>query len=184
MDELLKKCSEKMDKIVGQLSHEYASVRAGRANPAVLDHIAVDYYGTPTPVNQMAAVSVIEARTLQIQPWDASTIRTIEKAIQASDIGINPMNDGRVIRLNFPSPTEERRRELVKTVHKYAEEAKISVRNQRRDTIDKYKLMKKNSEISEDDLKDSERETQDLTDKFCKEIDSLCAEKEKEVMEI
>ena len=184
MDEVLQKCTEKMDKTILSLEHEFSTIRAGRANPAVLDRIQVDYYGAPTAVNQMAAVAVVEARTLQIQPWDISTLRAIEKAIQASDIGINPMNDGKVIRLSFPPPTEERRRELVKTVHKYAEEAKIAVRSLRRDAIEKYKAMKKSAEISEDDLKDSEKETQNLTDKYCKEIDTLCADKEKEVLEL
>lgn len=184
MDEILTTASEKMQKTISSLEHEFGTVRAGRANAAILDRISVDYYGVPTAVNQMAAISVIEARTLQIQPWDISTLKEIEKAIQASDIGINPTNDGKVLRLNFPPPTEERRRELTKLVHKYAEEAKIAVRSIRRDVIDKYKAMKKASEISEDDLKESEKETQNLTDKFCKDIDALAASKEAEVMEL
>ena len=184
MDEVLSKCTGKMEKTIAALEHEFGTIRAGRANASVLDRIQVDYYGVPTAIQQMAAISVVEARSLLIQPWDISTLRAIEKAIQASDIGINPMNDGKVIRLNFPPLTEERRRELVKSVRKYAEEAKIAVRSVRRDTIEKYKVMKKNAEITEDDLKENEKEVQNVTDRFCKDIDLLCEAKEKEVMEL
>ena len=163
---------------------EYASIRAGRANPNVLDKVMVEYYGVPTPVNQVAAVSVPEARTLLIQPWDKSTLKLIEKAILTSDIGLNPQNDGSVLRLVFPPLTEERRRELVKGVYKYCEEAKIAVRSIRRDAMDKLKDMKKKSEITEDDLKNAEKKMQTLTDRFCKEIDETAAAKDKEIMEI
>ncbi len=174
----------KMQKTVGVLENEFAAVRAGRANPAVLDKILVDYYGTPTPINQMAAISVSEARVLVIQPWDASTLKSIEKAINTADIGINPQNDGRVIRLVFPPLTEERRREIVKSIHKFGEDAKVAIRSIRRDAMDTFKDLKKKSEITEDDLKDTEKKVQDLTDKFCKEIDALTAEKEKEIMAV
>ena len=173
-----------MGKTVSVLSAEFASIRAGRANSAVLDKIKVDYYGTPTPINQMAAVSVAEARILTIQPWDVSTLHTIEKAIQASDIGINPQNDGRIIRLVFPQLTEERRKELCKDVKKLAEDSRIAVRSIRRDGIDKVKKMEKASEITEDDLKIAEKKLQDLTDKYIKDIDKLADEKEKEIMAI
>ncbi|HOR22417.1 MAG TPA: ribosome recycling factor, partial [Ruminococcus sp.] len=156
----------------------------GRANPGVLDKVLVDYYGAPTPVNQMAAVSVSEARILVIQPWDKSTLKLIEKAIQASDIGINPTNDGNVIRLAFPQLTEERRKELCKNVKKYGEEAKVTIRSTRRDTLDKLKKMQKNSEITEDDLKDAEKKVQDLTDQFCADVDKSVADKEKEIMTV
>lgn len=177
-----KEFEDKMKKTVGALSNEYAAVRAGRATPAVLDKVHVDYYGVPTPVNQMAAISVVEARNLLIQPWDISTIKAIEKAIQISDIGINPQNDGKVIRLTFPPLTEERRRELVKNIHKYAEDSKVAIRSIRRDAIDNFKDMKKKSVITEDDLKDAEKQMQDFTDKFCKEIDGMAEAKEKEIM--
>ena len=160
---------DKMGKTVSVLKQEYSAIRAGRANPAVLDKIKVDYYGTPTPINQMAAVSVAEARILTIQPWDISTLHTIEKAIMASDLGINPQNDGRVIRLVFPQPTEERRRELGKEVSKMAEDSKVAIRSIRRDGIDKLKKMEKASEITEDDLKEGEKKLQEFTDKFIKE---------------
>ena len=173
-----------MGKTVSVLSAEFASIRAGRANSAVLDKIKVDYYGTPTPINQMAAVSVAEARILTIQPWDVSTLHPIEKAIQASDIGINPQNDGRIIRLVFPQLTEERRKELCKDVKKLAEDSRIAVRSIRRDGIDKVKKMEKASEITEDDLKIAEKKLQDLTDKYMKDIDKLADEKEKEIMAI
>ncbi len=173
-----------MNKCLNALGNELASVRAGRANPAVLDKVLVDYYGAPTPVNQMAAVSVSEARILVIQPWDKSTLKMIEKSILASDVGITPTNDGNVIRLAFPQLTEERRKELCKTVKKYGEEAKVTVRNVRRDTMDKLKAKKKNSEITEDDLKDCEKKVQDLTDKFCADIDKAIADKEKEIMTV
>lgn len=184
MKELLNVTKEKMNKSLNALNNEYASIRAGRANPSVLDKITVDYYGAPTPVNQMAAVSVAEARILVIQPWDASSLKAIEKAILASDIGINPTNDGKSIRLVFPQLTEDRRKELCKTIKKYGEECKVTVRSIRRDSMEKFKAMKKNSEITEDDLKDCEKKVQDLTDKFCGEVDKAVADKEKEIMSI
>lgn len=184
MKEVFQTAEDKMNKSVNALVNEYAAIRAGRANPAVLDKVTVDYYGVPTPVNQVAAVSVPEARTLLIQPWDKSTLKAIEKAILTSDIGINPQNDGSVIRLIFPPLTEERRRELVKGVFKYSEEAKVAIRSIRRDALEKLKDKKKKSEITEDDLKDAEKKMQDLTDRFCKEIDDTAAVKEKEIMEI
>ena len=184
MEQVFKTAEEKMNKTVNALLGEYASIRAGRANPNVLDKVTVEYYGVPTPVNQVAAVSVPEARTLLIQPWDKSTLKLIEKAILTSDIGLNPQNDGSVLRLIFPPLTEDRRRELVKGVYKYSEEAKIAVRSIRRDAMEKLKDMKKRSEITEDDLKNAEKKMQDLTDKFCKEIDGTAAVKEKEIMEI
>lgn len=184
MKELINITKEKMNKSLNALGNEFASIRAGRANPAVLDKVLVDYYGAPTPVNQMAAVSVAEARILVIQPWDRSTLKLIEKAILASDIGINPTNDGNVIRLVFPQLTEERRKELCKDIKKYGEECKVTVRSIRRDTMDKFKTMKKNSEITEDDLKDCEKKVQDLTDKFCAEVDKAVSTKEKEIMTV
>lgn len=173
-----------MKKTVSVLEREFASVRAGRASPAVLDKITVDYYGTPTPINQMAAISVPEGRMLLIQPWDASTLGKIEKAIQASDIGINPASDGKVLRLVFPPLTEERRAELVKSVKKMAEEAKVSIRSIRRDTVEKIKAMKKTSEITEDDMALGEKKIQTLTDRYCADVDSVAADKEKDIMEI
>ena len=184
MKELLKNTEEKMNKTVGVLERDYKSIRAGRANASVLDRITVDYYGAPTPIQQMAAVSIPEPRVLMIQPWDASTLKEIEKAILTSDIGINPQNDGRVIRLSFPPLTEERRKEIVKDVHKAAEDSKVAVRNTRRDAIEKLKALKKNNTITEDDVADGEKKIQNLTDKYCKEIDSLAELKEKEIMEI
>lgn len=184
MKEILNKCESKMNKTIDVLKDEFTSVRAGRANPAILDKVMVDYYGAPTPINQMAAISVSEARVLVIQPWDKSANKLIEKAIQASDIGINPANDGNVIRLAFPQPTEERRKELVKDVKKLGEDAKVAVRSIRRDGMEKLKALKKDGELTEDDLKDAEKKMQDLTDKFCKNVDSLVADKEKEVLSI
>ena len=184
MKELLKNTEEKMNKTVGVLERDYKSIRAGRANASVLDRITVDYYGAPTPIQQMAAVSIPEPRVLMIQPWDATTLKEIEKAILTSDIGINPQNDGRVIRLSFPPLTEERRKEIVKDVHKTAEDSKVAVRNTRRDAIEKLKALKKNNTITEDDVADGEKKIQNLTDKYCKEIDSLAVLKEKEIMEI
>ena len=184
MEQVFKTAEDKMSKTVNALLGEYASIRAGRANPNVLDKVMVEYYCVPTPVNQVAAVSVPEARTLLIQPWDKSTLKLIEKAILTSDIGLNPQNDGSVLRLVFPPLTEERRRELVKGVYKYCEEAKIAVRSIRRDEMDKLKDMKKKSEITEDDLKNAEKKMQTLTDRFCKEIDETAAAKDKEIMEI
>lgn len=173
-----------MTKSLAALDKELATIRAGRANPAILDKIQVDYYGSPTPVNQMASVAVSEARILVIQPWDKSCLKLIEKAIQASDIGINPTNDGSVLRLAFPQLTEERRKELCKSVKKMGEDSKVAIRSIRRDTMDKLKAMKKNSEITEDDLKDCEKKVQDLTDKFCAEADQAIVAKEKEIMTV
>lgn len=184
MKDTINSAKEKMNKSLDALGNEFASIRAGRANPAVLDKVLVDYYGSPTPVNQMAAISVSEARILVIQPWDKSTLKLIEKAILASDIGINPTNDGSVIRLVFPQLTEERRKELCKSIKKYGEECKVTVRSIRRDTMEKFKAMKKNSEITEDDMKDCEKKVQDLTDKFCADIDKSVSEKEKEIMTV
>ncbi len=184
MKEQLKKAEERMGRRVDHMRKEFSEIRAGRANPAVLDKVKVDYYGAPTPVNQLAAVSVTEARTLTIQPWDMSIIKKIEKAIQKSDIGINPNNDGKVIRLVFPPLTEERRKMIVKDVQKIAEDTKVQVRNVRRDTIEKLKAMKKSGELTEDDLKQGEKKTQELTDKTTKQIEKLSAEKQKEVLEL
>lgn len=174
----------KMEKTLGALEHDFAAVRAGRANPAVLDHVKVDYYGVATPVNQIGAVSVPEPRTLVIQPWDASILGEVEKAISKSDIGINPNNDGKVIRLIFPQLTEERRKDLVKVVHKDAETAKVGIRNIRRDAIEHFKAMKKKSEITEDDLKDMEKDIQELTDKYIAKVDKMLVAKEKEILEV
>ena len=176
--------TEKMEKTLGSLQSEYASIRTGRASAAVLDRISVDYYGTPTPINQLATVSVAEARILNIQPWDKSVLTAIEKAIQTSDIGINPTNDGSIIRLVFPPLTEDRRKEIVKDIKKKAEEAKVAIRSIRRDNIDKLKKMQKNSEITEDDLSNGEDKIQKITDDFIKKIDDKAKDKEKEVMEI
>lgn len=184
MNTVLTATEEKMGKCIAALEREYKGVRVGRANPSILDKITVEYYGTPTPIQQMAAISVPEPRMLQIQPWDASTLKDIEKAIQTSDIGINPQNDGRIIRLNFPPLTEERRREIVKDVRKMSEDGKVAIRNCRRDALEKLKSMKKSSQITEDDMSNGEKKIQTLTDKFCKEIDELSAAKEKEILEI
>lgn len=184
MKDTMNTASEKMDKTIHALANELAGIRAGRANPAVLDKIVVDYYGAPTPLNQMAAISVAEARILVISPWDASVLNQIDKAIQASDIGINPTNDGKSLRLVFPQLTEERRKELAKQISKYGEEAKVAIRNCRRDAIDKFKDMKKKSEITEDDLKTCEKDIQDLTDKKSAEVDKLVAAKQKEILEV
>ena len=175
---------EKMTKTLSVLKTDFDSIRAGRANAAVLDKIHVDYYGSSMPINQLATVAVAEARILTIQPWDSSVLPLIEKAIQASDLGINPQNDGRIIRLTFPQPTEERRKQLVKDVSKMGEGAKIALRQVRRDAIEKLKTMKKNSGITEDDLKDGENEIQKITDEFVKKVDEAVAAKEKEIMEI
>lgn len=184
MNTVIANTEEKMVKCTSAVERDFKSVRVGRASPAVLDRISVDYYGVPTPIQQMAAISVPEPRMLQIQPWDASTLKEIEKAIQTSDIGINPQNDGRVIRLNFPPMTEERRKEVVKEVKKMAEDGKVAVRNCRRDAIEKLKAMKKNNEITEDDQQNGEKKIQTLTDTYCGEIDNLAAAKEKEILEI
>ena len=174
----------KMQKTIEVVKANFASVRAGRANAGVLDRIFVEYYGTPTPLNQVAAISSPDPRTLMIQPWDGTLLKAIEKAIQTSDLGINPQNDGRSIRLNFPQLTEERRKELVKQIHKYAEAGKVAVRNIRRDAMDYVKAAKKKSEITEDDQKKAEKDLQDLTDKYIKKVDEACAAKEKELMAI
>lgn len=184
METVFNLANEKMEKSINSLKYEYNSIRAGRANAAVLDRISVDYYGSPTPINQMAAISVPEPRVLSIQPWDMSALSLIEKAILASDIGINPSNDGRIIRLVFPALTEERRKQLSKDVSKYAEEAKVAVRQIRRDCIEKIKTMKKNSEITEDDQKRGEDKLQKITDEFVKRIDEIADAKTKEIMEI
>ncbi len=174
----------KMGKTISALQSEYGAIRAGRANPQILDKLAVDYYGTPTPINQLGSISVAEARVLVIQPWDKSVLKAIEKAIQTSDIGINPQNDGSVIRLTFPPLTEDRRKELAKDIQKIGENSKVAIRSIRRDCVDKLKAMKKASEITEDDLKDGEKEVQKITDNFIKEVDDLAAAKSKEIMEI
>jgi len=184
MNELIKNTEEKMNKTIGVLEQNYKTIRAGRANASVLDRITVDYYGAPTPIQQMAAVSVPEPRVLMIQPWDASTLKTIEKAILTSDIGINPQNDGRVIRLSFPPLTEERRKEIVKEVKKVAEDSKVAVRNTRRDALEAIKKLKKDSKITEDDQKAAETEMQKVTDAKIKELDKIGADKEKEIMSI
>lgn len=184
MKELFQNTEVRMKKTIDSLNSEYISIRAGRANPAVLDKILVDYYGTPTPINQVAAVSVTEARVLTIQPWDISVVSGIEKAIQKSDIGVNPQTDGKVIRVIFPQLTEDRRKEIVKDVSKMAEEAKVSIRSIRRDALDKLKIMKKGSEITEDELKQAEKKVQDITDKCCSEIDDLCTTKSNQVMKV
>jgi ribosome recycling factor len=171
----------RMDKTVDVMKNEFAAVRAGRANPGVLEQIRVDYFGTPTPISQVATVSVPDPRTIAIQPWDAGSLKPIEKAIQASDLGINPNNDGRIIRLVFPQLTEERRKELSKQVKGIAEECKVAIRNIRRDAIEKFKAQKKASEITEDDLKDAEKEMQTITDDYVKKIDTLTAAKDKEL---
>ena len=178
------KIEEKMTKTISVLEENFAEVRAGRANPAILNKVMIDYYGTPTPINQVAGISVPEARMIVIQPWDASILKDIEKEILKSDIGINPNNDGKVIRLAFPELNEERRKEIVKDIRKMAEEAKVAIRSVRRDGIDEAKTMQKNSEISEDDLKVAEEKIQKLTDKYVENIDKILETKEKEVMSI
>ena len=184
MNEILKEYDVKMQKTVDVVISDFASVRAGRANAAVLDKITVDYYGSPTPINQVAAISSPDPRSLLIKPWDSSILKAIEKAIQTSDLGINPQNDGTSIRLAFPQLTEERRKELTKQVKKYAENGKVAIRNIRRDAMDKLKAKQKKSEITEDDCKEFEKELQDMTDKRCKELDDLSAKKEKELMAV
>lgn len=176
--------TKKMDKTVESLKSQFASVRAGRANPSVLDKIRVEYYGTPTPIQQIGSVASPDPRTLVIQPWDLTCLKSVEKAILTSDLGINPQNDGKVIRLVFPQLTEERRRDLVKQVHKYGEEGKIAIRNIRRDAMEIFKAQKKKSEITEDDLKDIEKDFQKMTDDYTKDIDKLIEAKEKELTEI
>ncbi|MBS6546618.1 MAG: ribosome recycling factor [Clostridiaceae bacterium] len=180
----LKPFEHKMNKTIEVLGKELAAIRAGRANPGVLDRITVEYYGAPTPLNQVAAVSTPDPRTLAVQPWDASILRQIEKAIQTSDLGINPQNDGKVIRLTFPPLTEERRKELIKQVSKIGEESKVAIRNVRREAIDKWKSAQKKSEMTEDELHEAEDKMQKTTDKFVKEIDGIVAKKSKELSEV
>ena len=176
--------SDKMRKSIDAVNADFASVRAGRANASVLDRISVDYYGSPTPIQQIAAIASPDPRQLVITPWDGTALKPIERAIQESDLGINPQNDGRAIRLVFPALTEERRRDLAKQVKKYSEDAKIAVRNIRRDAMEKFKAQKKKSEITEDDFKVIEKDMQKLTDDYIKEVERIADEKEKELMEI
>ena len=175
---------DKMKKSIDSVAADFASVRAGRANASVLDRIMVDYYGTPTPIHQIASIGSPDPRTLTIQPWDAGAVKLICKAIQESDLGINPQNDGKVIRLAFPQLTEERRKELVKQIAKYAEGGKVAIRNIRRDAVETFKARKKNSEITEDDMKIAEKDIQKMTDDMCKEIDELLAKKEQELLAV
>jgi ribosome recycling factor len=184
MNAMYTEYENKMKKTVEVLHSQFTTVRAGRANAAVLDHIRVEYYGAPTPINQIASISTPDPRSLVIQPWDTASLKAIEKAILTSDLGINPTNDGRVIRLGFPQLTEERRKELVKMVSKYAEEAKVAIRNVRRDAMEVYKAQKKKSEITEDDLKDVEKDLQKMTDDYIKEVEKVAEKKEKELYEI
>lgn len=184
MLEFNKEFDVKMQKTIDVVAGDVASVRAGRANASVLDKITVDYYGTPTPINQVATISSPDPRSLMIQPWDGSLLKEIEKAIQTSDLGINPQNDGKVLRLIFPQLTEERRKELGKQVKKYTENGKVAVRNIRRDAMDRLKAAEKKNEMTEDDRKDCEKELQDLTDKYCKQLDEMAGKKEKELMEL
>lgn len=178
------KIQEKMEKTINNFAERLSEIRAGRANPAILNKVKIDYYGTPTPINQMAGISVPEARLIVIQPWDISVLKDIEKAILASDIGINPNNDGKVIRLAFPELNEERRKELVKDIKKMAEEAKVAVRGSRRDGIEAAKAEQKEGNMTEDELKQAENEIQKLTDKNVEEIDKILANKEKEIMSV
>ena len=182
--EVMNNAKDKMNGVITSLEKEFTTIRAGRANPGVLDKIQVDYYGSMSAINTMAAVSVEEARVLVIAPWDASALKAIEKAIIASDIGISPSNDGKSIRIVFPQLTEDRRKDLVKQISKYGEEAKVSIRNVRRDAVDKFKAMKKSSELTEDDLRDCEKEIQKLTDKSIEKVDEVCKTKEKEIMTV
>ena len=175
---------EKMKKSIDSVAADFAAVRAGRANASVLDRIMVDYYGSPTPIQQIASIGSPDPRQLVITPWDGSALKLIERAIQESDLGINPQNDGKTIRLIFPQLTEERRKELVKQIHKYSEGGKVAIRNIRRDAIDTFKKMQKNSEITEDDYKLAEKDLQKLTDDMCREIDALLDKKEKELMAV
>ena len=184
LNDVISNAEERMQKSLASLADNFSSVRTGRANAMILDRVKVDYYGVPTPVSQMAAVKTPDAHMLVVEPWDKSSLKAIEKAIQASDLGINPQNDGRVIRLVFPQLTEERRKELVKQVKKYGEDAKVAVRNIRRDAMDKFKKQQKASEITEDDYKNIEKDIQKLTDDYIKEVDSITDKKEKELFEI
>ena len=184
MKEANKEFDAKMQKTVDVVVSDFAGVRAGRANASVLDKITVDYYGTATPIQQVAAISSPDPRALVISPWDGTALKSIEKAIQNSDLGINPQNDGKCIRLTFPQLTEERRKELVKQIHKYAENGKVAVRNIRRDAMEAFKKKEKSSEITEDDLKQAEKDLQKLTDDSCKHLDELLAKKEKELLAV
>lgn len=184
MNVALAECEKKMQKTISAFEQELASIRAGRANAAVLDKITVDYYGSPTQITQLAEVKVTEARILIITPWDPKTLKEIEKSINMSDLGINPQNDGKMIRLVFPALTEDRRREITKQVSKMGEEAKIALRNIRRDAIDKIKTQKKNGELTEDEQKTEEKSAQELTDKYTKSVDTIVEKKNKELMEI
>ena len=184
MKEMYEAYDVKMQKTIDVVMSDFAGVRAGRANAAVLDKITVEYYGTETPIHQVASISTPDARTLVIQPWDGTLLKAVEKALLTSELGINPQNDGKVIRLVFPQLTEERRKELTKQVRKYGEGGKVAIRNIRRDAMEKFKAMKKTAEITEDDLKELEEELQKLTDKRCKEIDDLTAKKEAELMAV
>ena len=184
MKEMNQPYDAKMQKTIEVVMSDFAGVRAGRANAGVLDKITVEYYGTETPIHQVASISTPDPRTLVIQPWDGTLLKAVEKALLASDLGINPQNDGKVIRLIFPQLTEERRKELTKQVKKYAENGKVAIRNIRRDAMDKLKAKQKKSEITEDDCKEYEKELQDMTDKRCKELDDLAAKKEKELMAV
>ena len=184
MSDIIRDYDAKMQKTVDVVVSDFASVRAGRANAGVLDRIAVEYYGTETPIHQVASISTPDPRTLVIQPWDTKLLKDICKAIQTSELGINPQNDGRVVRLVFPQLTEDRRKDLVKQVKKYAEDAKVAMRNIRRDGMDYVKKLKKNSEITEDDQKKAEKDLQDLLDKNIKKVDAALAAKEKELMAI
>ena len=184
MKEMYQEYDVKMQKTIDVVTSDFVGVRAGRANAAVLDKITVEYYGTETPIHQVASISTPDARTLVIQPWDGTLLKAVEKALLTSELGINPQNDGKVIRLVFPQLTEERRKELTKQVKKYGEGGKVAIRNIRRDAMEKFKAMKKKAEITEDDLKELEDELQKLTDKRCKEIDDLTAKKEAELMAV
>jgi ribosome recycling factor len=176
--------TKKMDKTLEVLQSQFASVRAGRANAGVLDRVTVEYYGVETPINQVGSITSPDPRTLVIEPWDKSLLKLIEKAIQISDVGINPQNDGKIIRLVFPQLTEERRKDLTKQVKKYGEESKVAIRNIRREAMDAIKAMKKKAEITEDDQKNAEKDLQKVTDDYIKKVDTLCAKKEKELMEL
>lgn len=184
MENTLKNTEKQMNAAVSSLENELKTLRAGRVNPSILDKISVDYYGTPTKINQMAAVSVSESRILVIQPWDVSSLKNIEKALQASSLGVNPQNDGKVIRLIFPQITQEQRENLVKDISKMAENYKIQVRNIRRDSLDKLKKLKKNSDITEDELNTGEKKVQKITDRSCEKIDAILANKQKEIMTV
>ena len=184
MDKIFDRTKERMEKCLDSLDRDFQTIRAGRANPKILNNVMVEYYGTPTPLNQLAGISVPEPRLLTVQPYDASILKEIEKAINMADIGINPQNDGKIIRLNFPQLTEEHRKNLVKDVSKRGEEAKVAIRNIRRDSMDDVKKMKKNNEITEDDLKDGEDEIQDITNSYIKQVDDMCSKKEQEVLSI